>query len=129
MAVSKEEWKRRQEAADAEPAYFGLTWGEFNRLPLRQQQEIRQRVSQFGASHIGLWKTCNLAKCRRARACRGFLTEAQYAAGYLEAFPPCVGLDGERKAQVLAALDILFPPRDPSPKYDGRQRVGEDNEG
>ncbi|MDR6820277.1 hypothetical protein J2X76_005474 [Neorhizobium sp. 2083] len=71
MALSEAEWKRRQEKEDAEPHYFGMTWGEFRRLPERKQQETRQRLTQFGATHVGFWKDCTLGKCRRARRCIG----------------------------------------------------------
>jgi len=127
MALSAAEWKRRQEEEDVEPAYFGLTWGEFRRLPERQQFEIRQRITQFGATHIGFWKDCNLARCRRTKRCVGFLTDAQYAQGYDVAFPPCIRKQEERRARVFNAVCALYQSSDSEPKYDGRR--GADGEG
>ncbi|CDZ73324.1 Hypothetical protein NGAL_HAMBI2610_49560 [Neorhizobium galegae bv. orientalis] len=129
MALSEAEWKRRQEEEDAEPAYFGMTWGEFRRLPERQQQETRQRLSQLGATHVGFWKDCTLGKCRRARRCVGFLSEAQYKAGYNAAYPPCARAEEPRRAKIYYdGICRLFPEGDEQPKYDGRRKTGEGDE-
>lgn len=123
MPLSEAEWKRRQEEEDAQPHLFSwLTWGEFRRLPERQKHELRQRVTQQGATHVGFWKDCNLGKCRRAKRCIGFLTDAQYEAGYNPAYPPCTRKDGDRRARILyEGLMKLYPEMDDQPKYDGRR--------
>jgi hypothetical protein len=124
MALSEAEWKRREEEEDAEPWYFGMTWGEFRRLPERQQQEIRQRFSQFGATHVGFWKDCSLSKCRRAKGCVGFLTDAQCKAGYNDAHPPCARKQEARRAKIYyEGACKLFPTADDEPKYDGRRET------
>jgi hypothetical protein len=98
-----------------------MTWGEFRVLSRREQQKIRQRVSQFGATHIGFWKDCQLVKCRRARRCCGFLTEAQYALGYPDAFPPCTRGEEARRASIrYDGLDAVFGGGAAAPKYAGR---------
>ncbi|MCC2608450.1 hypothetical protein [Neorhizobium petrolearium] len=125
MALSEAEWKRREEEEDAEPWYFGMTWGEFRRLPERKQHEIRQRVTQFGATHVGFWKDCALGKCRRAKRCVGFLSDAQYKAGYNAAYPPCARGEETRRAKILYdGLEKLFPSRNDEPKYAGRPSDG-----
>ncbi len=120
MALSEAERKRRQEEEDAEPWYFGMTWGEFLILPEREQDRIRQRFTQFGATHVGFWKDCDLAKCRRAKRCCGFLTEAQYAEGYNRAYPPCARKQEARRAKIYKGLNELAGRRGDTPKYDGR---------
>ncbi|WP_454848118.1 hypothetical protein [Rhizobium binxianense] len=121
MALSAAEWKRREEEEDAQPYLFkDLTWGEFRRLPKRRQHEIRQSSIQYGATYVGFWRDCNLGKCRRAKRCVGFLTDAQYEAGYNPAYPPCARNDEERRIHIFEeGLMKLFP--DDQPKYDGRQ--------
>ncbi len=121
MALSKAEWQRRKEKEDAQPSYFGMTMGEFDALPLREQQRTRQRYTQYGATYIGFWKDCNLAKCRRAKRCCGFLTEAQYALRYPEAFPPCTRGEEKRRARILyEGLEVLAGRMNDTPKYAGR---------
>ena len=124
MVMSEAERQRRQDRQDAEPWFGGMTFGAFRQLPRRKQHEIHQRYSQCGATHIGLWKDCTLGKCRRAKRCSGFLTDAQYAAGYATAYPPCVRMQEERRSAVFKALEELFPPKDAPPKYDGTQNGG-----
>jgi hypothetical protein len=120
MALSEAEWKRRQEEEDAEPWYFGMTWGEFRILSEREQHHIRQRVTQFAATHIGFWKDCDLGKCRRAKRCCGFLTDAQFKQGYNPAFPPCARKQEARRAKICAGLDALEGRENDAPKYAGR---------
>jgi hypothetical protein len=130
MVMSEAERQRRQESQDAEPWFGGMTFGAFRELPARKKNEIYQRYSQCGATHIGLWKDCTLGKCRRAKRCSGFLTDAQYAAGYATAYPPCVRMQEERRYAVFKALDVLFPSQDAPPKYDGTQngRASQDDD-
>jgi hypothetical protein len=92
MKIWTEEERQRYEAErDAEPYIPGFTWGEFHRLPERQQEHECQKIFQIGASSLGYWKTCSLSPCRRAKACRGFLSEAQASSGrYQRRFPPCI---------------------------------------
>lgn len=81
----------------------GLTWGEFDRLPRRQQGHARQKLWQTITCSLGDFKTCDLASCRRAKACKGFLSEAQYRSGrYHTSFPPCIGEGGRLQSEVLA---------------------------
>ncbi|WJH38944.1 hypothetical protein N7E02_18630 [Aliirhizobium terrae] len=130
MAMSKDEWMRRVAEANAQPAYFGLTWGEFDSLPEREQHRIRQRVTQFAATHIGFWKDCNLGRCRRAKRCCGFLTDAQFKQGYNPAYPPCARKQEARRAKIYAGLEALDGRRDDTPKYAGRpsDRPADDSE-
>ncbi|MCV9962595.1 hypothetical protein OIU34_11865 [Pararhizobium sp. BT-229] len=101
--MSRQERQRIPEAEDAEPYLPGFTWGEFNRLPERQQQRETQKAFQEFTSSLGYFKTCGLASCRRARACKGFLSEEQYRSGrYHTSFPPCIGENGRLQSQVLA---------------------------
>ncbi len=121
MVRSAEERRRILEEENAQPYMFGFTWGEFHSLPQRQQQKLYQRLTQYGTSHVGFWKTCDLGKCRRAKRCCGFLTEAQYAQSYNDAYPPCVGESEERRQEAFDALCKLFPdPEEETPKYNGR---------
>ncbi|CAN7617126.1 hypothetical protein [Neorhizobium tomejilense] len=85
---------------------------------------------QYFKTYLGFWKTCDLSSCRRAKACRGFLTEAQYRAkpGYHDSFPPCVGPGGARQQEVLAGMRRLGGADDDEPKYDGRRKTGEEDE-
>jgi len=136
MTVSAAEWKRRQEKEDAELWYFDITWGEFRVMTERQQNRIRQRYTQYGATYVGFWKDCNLAKCRRAKRCSGFLTEAQYARGYPQGYPPCTRAEEARRAKILYdGLDVLAGLRSQDrkyqePKYNGRpsDQIAEDDE-
>ena len=126
MARSEEERRRIWEEEQNEPYLPGLTRGQFEALSPRQQSHEFQKLSQHVTSYMGFWKTCNLSPCRRARACKGFLTEAQYSGdpGWHHAFPPCVGPNGERHAEVLAcARQIERRPEDDEPKYDGRRNA------
>ncbi|MBW6425927.1 hypothetical protein KX729_31575 [Rhizobium sp. XQZ8] len=79
MARREEECRRIMEEADNEPYLPGLTRGEFNVLSPRQQSHEFQKFFQHVTSYMGFWKTCNLSPCHRARASKGFLTEAQYS--------------------------------------------------
>ena len=100
----------------------GYTRGEFNRLPPRKKSRELQKLTQRVTSYLGYWKTCDVPACRRARACRGFLSEKQYQ-DYHDSFPPCVGPRGARQPEVLAAFPAAlgYPPEeDDSPKYNGR---------
>ncbi|MDY6963134.1 MAG: hypothetical protein SV862_14705 [Pseudomonadota bacterium] len=123
MARSAEECRRIIEEEDRQPYLPGYTWGEFSRLAPRQKSREWQKLTQRVTSFMGCWKTCDLSACRRARACRGFLTEAQYKAGYHDAFPPCIGPRGERHQEALNNWRPAFglpPEEDDGPKYDGR---------
>lgn len=127
MARSKEEWRRRNEEANARPYLFGYTVGQFDALPLSQQRRLRQRFTQYGATFVGLWKDCDLAKCRRAKRCVGYLSEAQLAKGYNESYPPCARGEEEMRAKIyhegLEALAAIYGGDDDEedePKYAGR---------
>lgn len=125
MARSPEECRRLVEEAMNKPYLPGYTWGQFQKLAHRQKSREWQKLSQHVTSYLGYWKTCNLPACRRAKACRGFLTEAQYKAKprYHDAFPPCIGPGGALQAEVLKNWRPAFglpPDEDEAPKYDGR---------
>jgi hypothetical protein len=123
MARSEEERRRIWEEEENEPYLPGLTWGQFKALSPRQRSHELQKFTQRVTSYMGFWKTCNLSPCRRARACKGFLTEAQYSGEprWHDAFPPCVGPKGARQPEVLACMDrISGAQEDDGPKYDGR---------
>ncbi|WP_426123991.1 hypothetical protein [Pararhizobium sp. PWRC1-1] len=99
---SRQEQLRIQAEEDAQPYLAGFTWGEFNRLPERQQEREAQRLFQEFTSALGYFRTCDLASCRRAKACKGFLSEAQYRSGrYHPRFPPCIGERGRFQGAVL----------------------------
>lgn len=128
MPRSAEERRRLLEEIDNQPHLPGLTYGQFRALPERQRFRELQKLSQRVTSFMGFWKTCDLSPCRRARTCRGFLTEAQLTgdASYHSSFPPCVGPNGARQQEVLNSWRAAFglPPRETDgPKYDGRQSV------
>lgn len=99
---SREEQRRRQAEEDAEPYVPGFTWGEFRRLPEHQQERESQRFIQKLTTALGYFKTCSIAPCRRARACKGFLSDKQRAGRYHPSFPPCIGEGGRLQGEVLA---------------------------
>ena len=124
MRMSEEEKRRLREEEDNELKLPWMTYREFDRLTPRQQSHELQKFTQRVTSHMGFWKTCDLSRCRRARACKGFLTEAQYRGnpGWHDAFPPCVGPGGARHAEVLACMARISGAREEDgPKYDGRR--------
>ncbi|TWF53215.1 hypothetical protein [Neorhizobium alkalisoli] len=121
MAISEAERKRRQDELDAEPWYFGIPWGVFRQMPVLEQNHIRQKVAQFGATKVGFWKDCSLAKCRRAKRCCGFLSDAQRKQGYNPAYPPCARGEEPRRARIY--FEGIRPYGDEAeqvPKYAGR---------
>lgn len=123
--VRSEKERRRQMEEDMQRPYLpGLTYGEFLDLTPHQQSRACQKFTQVVTSYLGYWKTCNLSACRRAKACRGFLSEAQYRTDrYLTSFPPCVGLGGVNQQHVLENFERAFglePEEDDTPKYAGR---------
>jgi hypothetical protein len=125
MVQNEEEWRRLAAEEDKEPYLPGYTYGEFKALSERQKSREYQKLTQHVTSFLGFWKTCNLSACRRARACRGFLTEAQYNSDprYHSSYPPCVGPRGARQQEVLASFNAAFgypPDEDEEPKYAGR---------
>lgn len=103
-----QEQQRYEAECDAEPYMPGFTWGEFHRLPVRQQERESQKLFQIGASSLGYWKTCSLSPCRRAKACRGFLSEAQATSGHYQPnFPPCIREGTCRQSATLKELARL----------------------
>lgn len=125
MAQRKEEKLRLWREDDNEPFVPGYTRGEFDILPPRQQSRELQKVTQHVTSFLGYWKSCDIPACRRARACRGFLSEKQYSGEprWHDAFPPCVGPNGLRQSEVLGNWCAAFglpPEEDDRPKYNGR---------
>ncbi len=122
MARNPEEDRRLWREYENEPYLPGYTRGEFNRLPPRKKSRELQKLTQRVTSYLVYWKTCDIPACRRARACRGFLSEKQYQ-DYHDSFPPCVGPNGARQPEVLAAFPAAlgYPPEeDDGPKYNGR---------
>lgn len=130
MRMSEEERCRLWEEEQNSLKFPWMTHREFNRLSERQKSREWQKLTQYFTTYLGFWKTCDLSSCRRARACRGFLTEAQYRdePRYHEGFPPCVGPGGARQQEVLEAMRQLGGgTEDDEPKYDGRQRAEGDH--
>ncbi|KKX31618.1 hypothetical protein [Rhizobium sp. LC145] len=126
MPKSEEEWRRIIEEENRQLYLPWMTLGEFSALSERQKSRERQKFTQYVTTYLGFWKTCNLSSCRRAKACKGFLTEAQYRAepSYHNSFPPCVGPRGARQPEVLAGMRQLGGRKeDDEPKYDGRRRM------
>jgi len=104
-----EEQQRYEAERDAEPYLPGFTWGEFHQLPQRRQEYESQKFFQFATSSLGYWKTCSLSPCRRAKACRGFLSEAQAASGsYQTNFPPCIREGAYRQEATLKEMARLY---------------------
>lgn len=112
MVVSKEELQRRREQderEDAEPFIGGLTRGEFDRLPTPEQQRVSQAFFQIAASSLGYWQTCGLSPCRRAKACKGFVSQAQASrGGHQGYFPPCIRDGPHRQKATLDETARLF---------------------
>ncbi len=107
MKSQEQRWRECQEELD-EPYIGGYTWGEFSALSERARSIECQKVTQHVATFLGYFKTCTLPVCRRAKACRGFISDAQYRqGGYQTAFPPCNGHGAPRHAEMLQALQIL----------------------
>jgi hypothetical protein len=126
MPRTEEERHRLMEEEDRQLKLPWMTYGEFDRLSKRQKSRELQKFTQYVTTYLGLWKTCNLSSCRRAKACKGFLTEAQYRAepGWHDAFPPCVGPGGARQQEVLDGMDQLSgTEKKDEPKYDGRKET------
>jgi hypothetical protein len=119
MKIWTEEERQRYEAErDAEPYMPGFTRGEFDRLPKRRQEHETQKAFQIATSSLGYWKTCGLSPCRRAKACRGFLTEAQATAGgYHTSFPPCIRDGAYRQEATLKETARLYGLEDEEPGY------------
>ncbi|MFB9950074.1 hypothetical protein ACFFP0_14520 [Rhizobium puerariae] len=126
MPRSEEEKRRLMEEEDRRLYLPWMTWGEFSALPERQKSRELQKFTQRVTTYLGFWKTCDLSPCRRAKACKGFLTEAQHSGNprWHDAFPPCVGPNGARHAEALAGMRRLAGVKeDDEPKYDGRPRT------
>ncbi|OHV77388.1 hypothetical protein [Rhizobium sp. LCM 4573] len=123
MPRSEEECRRIIEEENRQPFLPWMTVGEFSALSERQKSRELQKYTQYFTTYLGFWKTCDLSSCRRAKACKGFLTEAQYRAepGYHDSFPPCVGPGGARQPEVLACIGQLGGEEEDEPKYDGRR--------
>ncbi|WP_132521045.1 hypothetical protein [Rhizobium sp. BK376] len=80
------------------------------RVPKAHRARAAPRLSeahQLPATVLGYWKSCSLSPCRRAKRCKGFLTEAQYEERYHRACPPCVGKSVERHAEIVKTLNAL----------------------
>jgi hypothetical protein len=108
MAMKSEEERRREmEEEDRRLFMPGLTYGEYRRLMEREQHRACQKLTQLPATVLGYWKSCSLSPCRRAKRCKGFLTEAQYEERYHRACPPCVGKSVERHAEIVKTLNAL----------------------
>ena len=125
MAESEEEKRRRWLEGDNKPYLPGYTYGEFQKLTRRQKSREWQKLTQRVTSYLGYWKTCDVPACRRARACRGFLSEKQYNGEprWHESFPPCVGPSHARHQEALNNWSAAFgypPEKDDQPKYNGR---------
>ena len=124
MARSEAEKQRVMEEEDRKLYFPWMTWGEFQQLSQRQKEHECQKFTQSVMTYLGCHKTCGLSSCRRARACKGFISEAQYReGGYHRSFPPCLGKGAPLHQQALAAMRtglgrVAAP--DDTPKYAGR---------
>jgi hypothetical protein len=123
MARSEAEKRRIMEEENRQLYLPWMTWGEFQSLSRRQQAHECQKFTQPVMTYLGCHKTCRLSSCRRARACKGFISEAQYQeGGYHEAFPPCLGKGAPLHQEALAAMATACgrrPAADDTPKYAG----------
>ncbi len=117
MARSEAENRRLTEEEDRQLVLPWMTWGELRRLSPRQKSHEYQKFTQPVMTYLGRHSACKLPSCRRARKCKGFISEAQYQeGGYHDAFPPCLGKGGAFHSQALAAMDAMS----------GRQQVADD---
>jgi len=66
-------------------------------------------ITRLAASECGFWKDCPVSACRRARACRGRLTDAQLQpdAGYHRLFPPCTRAEEDRRQEILRMMGTM----------------------
>ena len=123
MAKSEAEKQRIMEEENRQLFLPWITWGDYQRLSERQRSRECQKFTQPAMTYLGCHKTCKLPSCRRARACKGFLSEAQYQeGGHHTAFPPCLGRGARMHQQALNAMDVVYggtPPPDDAPKYAG----------
>ncbi|MGV8938311.1 MAG: hypothetical protein ACOH2J_14405 [Allorhizobium sp.] len=100
----RHQWDEEEWDPDA-PYIGGYTMDQLDALPQRQRDREFQKVTQVFATYLGYYKTCTLPVCRRAKACRGFLTEAQYAlGGYHSACPPCAGHGAPRHGELVDCI-------------------------
>lgn len=124
MARSEAENRRLMEEEDRQLRFPWMTWGEYNRLSPRQKSHECQKFTQPVMTYLGRHKTCKLPSCRRARVCKGFLSELQYQGGEAHhAFPPCLGKGVAFHNQALAAIDVVYgcsQTADHTTKYAGR---------
>ncbi|MFC5444348.1 hypothetical protein ACFPM9_13585 [Rhizobium halophytocola] len=83
---------RLQMLDDPDSTLPWLTAEQFQSLTEREKDYEYQRFMQMICGYLGFWQSCDLALCRRARACRGYLSEAQFKAGNRShVHPPCYG--------------------------------------
>jgi len=103
----RQQWEDEEEDPDA-PYIGGYSRNELQALPERQRDREYQKVTQVLATHLGYFRTCTLPVCRRAKACRGFLSDAQYEmGGYHSACPPCAGHGAPRHGEIIHFLTHL----------------------
>jgi hypothetical protein len=108
-AMASEEVDRRQIIDENESLRdFGLTQAQIDGLTRREKDYALQLMNQPPATFLGYWKTCSLPPCRRAKRCKGHLTERQYReGGYETSFPPCAGKGALRHAEMLQEIREL----------------------
>jgi len=80
---------------------------------LTQSDIDQRRVTLFlqphfraAATHAGLFRTCRLPQCRRAKRCCGCHPRAEIGTSPDKRFPPCVR-DNQSQAAMLCAADDL----------------------
>jgi len=106
--TSKREESRILREEDAGANLPDFDWDAYERLPVSRLQRDSQRFFQICTSSLGYWKTCSLSPCRRAKTCKGFLSEAQTKSGlYQTYFPPCIREGTGRQHAALAEADRL----------------------
>lgn len=75
MARNEAEKRRIMEEEDRELVLPWMTRGELNRLSPRQRMHEYQKFTQPVMTYLGRHEACKLPSCRRARACKGFISK------------------------------------------------------
>src|ERR1700753_546163 len=103
--TSEQDSRRRIEEENERLRDLGLTQDKIDGLTQRDRDWALQMMNQVPATFLDYWKDCCLPPCRRARKCRGYLSERQYREGGHDAsFPPCVGKSSPRRSEMRVTM-------------------------